>query len=120
MSASPASARNRSPSGAKSSERWHEAGPPLAQREILRVIGQDRSTKEALMAIVAGYDVHRRQITFDALDTDTGEVYRGRIESSPAAVGSWVGRFAGQEIDVAVEACTGWLFVCEALARAGA
>ena len=26
------------------------------------------------MAIVAGFDVHRRQITFDALDTETGEV----------------------------------------------
>lgn len=72
------------------------------------------------MAIVAGFDVHRRQITFDALDTDTGEAYRGRIESSRAAVGGWVGRFADQEIDVAVEACTGWLFVCEALAQAGA
>jgi hypothetical protein len=24
------------------------------------------------MAIVAGFDVHRRQITFDALDTETG------------------------------------------------
>ena len=26
------------------------------------------------MAIVAGFDVHRAQITFDALDTETGEV----------------------------------------------
>ena len=32
------------------------------------------------MAIVAGFDVHRRQITFDALDTETGEVSRGRID----------------------------------------
>ena len=38
------------------------------------------------MAIVAGFDVHRRQITFDALDTETGEVTRGRIDASPAAV----------------------------------
>ena len=72
------------------------------------------------MAIVAGFDVHRRQITFDALDTETGEVCRGRIESSRAAVAAWVDRFAGQEIEVAVEACTGWLFVCESLAQAGA
>ena len=28
------------------------------------------------MAIVAGLDVHRAQITFDALDTDSGEVMR--------------------------------------------
>src|SRR2546421_11008873 len=71
-------------------------------------------------AIVAGFDVHRRQITFDALDVETGEVSRGRIASTRAAVSAWVGRFPGQEVEVAVEACTGWLFVCEALAQAGA
>ena len=37
-------------------------------------------------AIVAGFDVHRRQITVDALDTATGEVWRGQIQSTPAAV----------------------------------
>jgi hypothetical protein len=31
------------------------------------------------MAIVAGFDVHRAQITFDALDQQTGEVSRARI-----------------------------------------
>jgi hypothetical protein len=72
------------------------------------------------MAIVAGFDVHRRQITFDALDTDSGEVSRGRIGSTPAAVSAWVRRFKGSEVKVAVEACTGWLFVCDALAAAGA
>ena len=72
------------------------------------------------MAIVAGFDVHRAQITFDALDTDSGEVMRGRIEATPAAVTRWTGRFAGRRIDVAVEACTGWLFVCDALVAAGA
>jgi hypothetical protein len=46
------------------------------------------------MAIVAGFDVHRRQITFDALDTETGEVSRGRIDATPAAVGAWVSRFS--------------------------
>jgi hypothetical protein len=34
------------------------------------------------MAIVAGFDVHRAQITFDALNQETGEVYRGRIQHS--------------------------------------
>jgi transposase len=72
------------------------------------------------MAIVAGYDVHRQQITFDALDTDSGELHRGRIDSTPAAVRAWVERFPDQEVQVAVEACTGWLFVCEALAEVGA
>ena len=72
------------------------------------------------MAIVAGFDVHRAQITFDALDTESGEVSRGRIDATPAAVARWVERSDGSEIDVAAEACTGWLFVCDALVAAGA
>jgi len=71
-------------------------------------------------AIVAGFDVHRRQITFDAVDTVTGDVWRGQIESSSPAVEEWVGRFPGRVVHVAVEACTGWLFVCRALERCGA
>jgi transposase len=72
------------------------------------------------MAIVAGFDVHRAQITFDALDRETGEISRGRIAADRDAVRRWVGRFGAQEIHVAVEACTGWLFVCDALVAAGA
>jgi transposase len=72
------------------------------------------------MAIVAGFDVHRTQITFDALDRESGELHRGRIPATAEAVEKWVARFPGQQVDVAVEACTGWLFVCEALCKAGA
>jgi hypothetical protein len=46
---------------------------------MVRAVGNCRNAEEALMAIVAGFDVHRGQITFDALDTETGEVIRGRI-----------------------------------------
>ena len=70
-------------------------------------------------AIVAGFDVHRRQITIDALDTASGEVSRGQIESTPAAVEEWVAGFPGRVVHVAVEACTGWLFVSRALERCG-
>jgi transposase len=70
--------------------------------------------------VVAGFDIHRAQITFDALDADSGELERGRIDSTPEAVREWVGRFADRELHVAVEACTGWYFVCRALASAGA
>src|SRR5687767_6328144 len=72
------------------------------------------------MAIVAGFDVHRAQITFDALDQETGELKRGRIRATPEAVREWTDRLADRELHVAVEACTGWLFVCEALLEAGA
>ena len=34
------------------------------------------------MLIVGGLDIHRREITFDYLDTETGQVCRGQI--SPA------------------------------------
>ena len=71
------------------------------------------------MAILAGFDVHRAQITFDALNTETGEVLRGRFRADREAVGEWVGQFAGEQVQVAVEACTGWLFVYEVLAGAG-
>src|SRR4051812_43319377 len=71
------------------------------------------------MAILAGFDVHRAQITFDALNTETGEVVRGRIRGDREAVGEWVAQFAGEHVEVAVEACTGWLFVYEVLDAAG-
>jgi len=47
-------------------------------------------------AIIAGFDVHLRQITFDCLDAKTGEVTRRRIASEPAAVREWVGQFPGR------------------------
>jgi len=50
------------------------------------------------MAILAGFDVHRAQITFDALNTETGEVLRGRFRADREAVGEWVGQFAGEQV----------------------
>jgi hypothetical protein len=31
------------------------------------------------MGMVCGLDLHRQQITFDALETESGEVWRGRV-----------------------------------------
>ena len=70
--------------------------------------------------VVAGFDIHRAQITFDALDAESGEIRRGRIAATPAAVVEWVGRFPDREVEVALEACTGWYFVARALESAGA
>ena len=73
------------------------------------------------MAIVGGLDIHRRQITYDILDTTTGETRRGRL--SPATrleLRAWLARFTGQQADFALEATTGWRFVAEELQRAGA
>jgi transposase len=73
------------------------------------------------MAIVGAFDVHRRQITFDYLDTETGEVKTGRIEPADRCrVRGWLQRFEGvEDVSFAVEACTGWRYVVAELARAG-
>ena len=72
------------------------------------------------MAIVMGLDVHREQITFDALDTDTGEVRRGRVRPADrATLRQFLRGFEGQEIEAALEATTGWRFVVEELRAAG-
>jgi hypothetical protein len=35
--------------------------------------------EEVLMAMVCGLDLHRRQITFDTVEVESGEEWRGRI-----------------------------------------
>jgi transposase len=73
------------------------------------------------MAIVMGLDQHRAQITAEWIDTDTGELGRGRI--SPALRGDvrrFFKRFVGQQLEVALEATTGWRFVAEELRAVGA
>ncbi len=73
------------------------------------------------MTIVGGVDIHRKQLTFDYLDTVTGQVARGRV--SPADrehLRGWLARFAGRDdVAFAMEGCTGWRYVAEELAAAG-
>jgi len=73
------------------------------------------------MTIVMGLDQHRAQITAEWLDTETGEIARTRI--SPAhrdGVRRFCERFDDQELEVALEATTGWRFVAEEFGRVGA
>ena len=73
------------------------------------------------MSIVfAGLDVHRSQITFDALDTETGEIGPAGSARRPRRSRSGRSAFQGAKLHVALEACTGWYFVVRALQRAGA
>ena len=73
------------------------------------------------MAIVMGLDQHRAQIAAEWLDTVTGEVARGRIvPADRQGVRKFLARFAGRELEVALEATTGWRFVVEELRRVGA
>jgi Transposase len=73
------------------------------------------------MPIVGGLDIHRKQITFDYLDTVTGEVKRGQIAPADREhVRAWLARFTGcGDAAFAVEGCAGWRYVAEELAAAG-
>src|SRR5258708_38113515 len=85
------------------------ARAPLSERE------------EVPMPIVGGLDIHRKQLTFDYLDTVTGEVKRGQIAPADREhLRAWLVRFAGRDdVAFAVEGCTGWRYVAEELAAAG-
>jgi hypothetical protein len=73
------------------------------------------------VSIVMGLDQHRGQITGEWIDTETGEVQRARVTPADrAAVRKFLARFRGQELEVALEATTGWRFVVEELRRIGA
>lgn len=72
------------------------------------------------MTIVLGLDIHRQQITFEALDTESGGLERGSIRpATRERLRAWLSRYAGRELHAALEATTGWAFVCEELERAG-
>jgi transposase len=73
------------------------------------------------VTIVMGLDQHRAQITAEWLDTATGEISRKRIAPADrAGVRRFAGRFGGQQLEVALEATTGWRFVVEELRAVGA
>ena len=61
------------------------------------------------MPIVGGLDIHRKQLTFDYLDTATGEVRRGQIAPADRAhLRAWLVQFAGRDdVAFALEGCTG-------------
>ena len=73
------------------------------------------------MPIVGGLDIHRKQITFDYLDTVTGQVRRGQVAPADREhLRGWLARFADRDdVAFAVEGCTGWRYVAEELAAAG-
>jgi transposase len=77
------------------------------------------------MSMLCGLDLHRRQITFDALVPETGEAWRGRIWSPDRdRLRAWLAaevapRAGAGPVDIAVEGCTGWRYVVEEVEAAG-
>ncbi len=78
--------------------------------------------EEVPVSIVGGLDIHRQQLTYDYLDVDTGQLWRGQIAPADREhLAAWLARFAPADgpVELAMEACTGWRYVAEELARAG-
>jgi transposase len=77
------------------------------------------------MSMTCGLDLHRGQITFDTLEIETGEAWRGRIwQPDRARFRRWLAeelspRANGGPVNVAVEGCTGWRYVVEEVTAAG-
>ena len=73
------------------------------------------------MSIVMGVDQHRAQVTAEWIDLETGEISRARVRPADrAGVRRFLARFAGQQLEVALEATTGWRFFVEELRAVGA
>jgi transposase len=72
------------------------------------------------MTLVGGFDVHRKQITFDYVDSD-GLVRCGEIRpATRTALRGWLGEHCPEgDAEFALEGCTGWRYVVEELAAAG-
>jgi transposase len=76
------------------------------------------------MTMVGGFDVHRKQITFDCVDDD-GLVRWGQIRpATRMTLRGWLAEHcpAGDaefDAEFALEGCTGWRYVSEELAAAG-
>ena len=77
------------------------------------------------MSMVFGLDLHRQQITFDALDVESGELWRGRLwQPDRQRFRRWLHqdvapRARGGTVALAVEGCTGWRYIVEEIVAAG-
>ena len=72
------------------------------------------------MTIVMGLDQHRGQITGEWLDTDRRAAAHAGGAGGPGEVREFVGRFVVIELEIALEATTGWRFVVQEFRRVGA
>ena len=73
------------------------------------------------MTLVMGMDQHRGQISAEWIDTITGEISRARIAPADrGTVRTFLARFDGAGLEVALEATTGWRFLVEEIQRVGA
>jgi len=76
--------------------------------------------EEVPMTMVGGFDVHRKQITFDYVDDD-GLVRVGEIRpATRTTLRHWLSEHCpAGDAEFALEGCTGWRYVVDELATAG-
>jgi hypothetical protein len=73
---------------------------------------------------VCGLDLHRRQITSEALEVESGQVWTGRLwQPDRHRLRRWLrddvaARAACGRVSRAVEGCTGWRYVVEEIEAA--
>src|SRR6476660_7896213 len=94
-------------------------GTPSAQTHVEFASAIFREPEEVPMTMVGGFDVHRKQITFDYVDSD-GVVRWGQIRpATRTALRGWLGEHCPDgDGEFALEGCTGWRYVSEELAAA--
>ena len=73
------------------------------------------------VTVLGGLDLHRAQLTFDYVDSVTGEVHTGRIAPANRVVlRKWLERFDQLgDVEFVLEGCTGWRYVVEEMVAAG-
>jgi transposase len=73
------------------------------------------------MSIVGGLDIHRKQLTFDYVEVETGRWERGRITPADREhLADWLSGFDGHTpVALALDAGTGWRYVVEEMRTAG-
>jgi transposase len=73
------------------------------------------------MSIVGGLDIHRNQLTFDYVETETGKQERGRIAPADRErLAGWLTRFdTSVSVAFALEGCTGWRYVVDEMRKVG-
>lgn len=73
------------------------------------------------MTILGGLDIHRSQVTFDYVDSSTGQVHTGKVrDPHRARFREWLaGLDATGGGEFVMEGCTGWRYIAEELTAAG-
>ena len=77
------------------------------------------------MSMAGGLDLNRRQITYDVVDIEIGESWRGRLwQPDRTRFRHWLeaevaARAEGGLVALAVEGCTGWRYVVEEISTTG-